>query len=97
MFDKLRKAFFNAAKNISQKELTDKDLDKNLFDLQLELIESDVAQDVIDDLLVRLKKELLGTKIEKGQTAEVIIKSNIQKIIIEMFSKAGEIDSNESN
>jgi fused signal recognition particle receptor len=92
LFDKLRKAFFNAARNISQKEIADKDLDKNLVDLQLELIESDVAQDVIDDLFVRLKKELLGTKIEKGQTAEAIIKSNIQKTILEMFSKAGEID-----
>ena len=50
MFDKLRKAFSNAAKTISQKELSEKDLDDNLFDLQLALLESDVAQEVIDDL-----------------------------------------------
>ena len=80
------------ARNISQKELTEKDLDSKLFDLQLDLIESDVAQDVIDDLFVRLKKELLGLKIEKGQTAEGIIKSNLQNIILEMFSKAEKID-----
>ena len=60
MFDKLRKAFSSAAKTIAHKELSEKDLDNNLFDLQLALLESDVAQEVIDDLSARLKRELLG-------------------------------------
>jgi fused signal recognition particle receptor len=75
MFDKLRKAFSSAAKTIAQKELSEKDLDDNLFDLQLALLESDVAQEVIDDLSARLKKELLGLKLERGQVVEDIIRS----------------------
>ena len=88
MFDKLRKAFSNAAKTIGQKELSEKDLDDNLFDLQLALLESDVAQEVIDDLSARLKKELLGLKLEKGQVAEDIIRSKLHNAIGEMLGKS---------
>src|SRR6187200_1794746 len=94
MFDKLKKAFSGVAiKNIGQKEISEKDFDNNLFDLQLVLLESDVAQEVIDDLSARLKKELLGLKLEKGQkTAEDIIRSKLKSSIAEMFAKAGKID-----
>jgi fused signal recognition particle receptor len=94
MFDKLKKAFSGVAiKNIGQKEISEKDFDNNLFDLQLVLLESDVAQEVIDDLSARLKKELLGLKLEKGQkTAEDIIRSKLKNSIAEMFAKAGKTD-----
>jgi fused signal recognition particle receptor len=92
MFDKLRKAFSSAAKTIGQKELSEKDLDDNLFDLQLALLESDVAQEVIDDLSARLKKELLGLKLERGQVAEEIIRSKLHNAIGEMLARCGKID-----
>lgn len=94
MFDKLKKAFSGVAiKSIGQKEISEKDFDSNLFDLQLVLLESDVAQEVIDDLSAKLKKELLGLKLEKGQqTAEDIIRSKLKSVIAEMFAKAGKID-----
>jgi fused signal recognition particle receptor len=92
MFDKLRKAFSSAAKTIGQKELSEKDLDDNLFGLQMALLESDVAQEVIDDLSAILKKELLGLKLERGQNAEDIIRSKLHNIIGEMLARGGKID-----
>ncbi len=92
MFDKLRKAFSSAAKTIGQKELSEKDLDDNLFGLQMALLESDVAQEVIDDLSAILKKELLGLKLERGQNAEDIIRSKLQNTIGEMLARGGKID-----
>jgi fused signal recognition particle receptor len=92
MFDKLRKAFSSAAKSIGQKELSEKDLDDNLFGLQIALLESDVAQEVIDDLSSRLKKELLGLKLERGQIAEDIIRSKLHNAIGEMLVKGGKVD-----
>ena len=56
MFDKLKKAFSNAAKSISQRELSSKDLDESLFELNISLLESDVSQEVIDDLSQANKK-----------------------------------------
>ena len=46
MFDQLRKAFSNAARSIVQKELTEKDIDNILSDLEIALLQSDIAQEV---------------------------------------------------
>jgi fused signal recognition particle receptor len=92
MFDKLKKAFSSAAKGIGQRELTDKVLDDALLDLQIALLESDVAQEVVDDLSAKLKKELLGLKMEKGQDATQIVQSKLQAAVAEIFARAGKLD-----
>ncbi len=92
MFDKLRKAFSGTISNIIKKEITEKDLDNNLFDLQIALLESDVAQEVIDEISSKLKKELLGFSIEKGQTAHDIIANKFQNTIDEILSKSNNVD-----
>jgi fused signal recognition particle receptor len=92
MFDKLKRAFSNAAKSISQKELSEKDLDESLFDLQVALLESDVSQEVIDDLSLQIKNNLVGMKIQKNETTEQIIASALKNNFLEILSKAGSID-----
>ncbi|MGB7955752.1 MAG: signal recognition particle-docking protein FtsY [Candidatus Nitrosopolaris sp.] len=92
MFDQLRRAFSSATKSIGQRELSEKDIDNILFDLQLGLLESDVAQEVTDDLSAKLKKELLGLKLEKDQIKEELIRLKFQTVITEMFSKTGKVD-----
>ena len=92
MFDKLKKAFSSAAKGIGQKEITEKLLDDTLLDLQIALLESDVAQEVVDDLSSKLKKELLGLKLEKGQEAGPIIQTKLQNAVADIFAHAGKLD-----
>lgn len=92
MFDKLKKALSGAAKSIGQKEINEKILDSTLLDLQLDLLESDVAQEVVDDLSAGLKKDLLGLKLEKGQEAGQIIENELQKLVAGMFARAGRLD-----
>ena len=92
MFDKLKKAFSSAAKSIGQKEITEKVLDDTLLDLQIALLESDVAQEVVDDLSAKLKKDLLGLKLEKGQDACQVIEAKLQEAVAGIFARAGRID-----
>ncbi|HEX2170642.1 MAG TPA: signal recognition particle-docking protein FtsY [Nitrososphaera sp.] len=92
MFDKLKKAFSKAAKGIAQKELTEKVLDDILLDLQIALLESDVAQEVVDDLSVKLKKDLLGLKVEKEQEAAGIVQSKLQAALAEIFAQTNRFD-----
>lgn len=92
MFDQLRRAFSSATKSIGQRDLSEKDIDNVLFDLQLGLLESDVAQEVTDDLSAKLKKELLGLKLEKDQIKDELIRLKFQTVITEMFSKTGKVD-----
>lgn len=92
MFNKLKKAFSSAAKGIGQKEITEKVLDDALLDLQIALLESDVAQEVVDDLSKKLKGELLGLKLEKEQDAAQIVQSKLQSVVAEIFARAGKLD-----
>src|SRR5919198_1498094 len=92
MFDKLKKAFSKAAKGIAQKELTEKVLDDVLLDFQISLLESDVAQEVVDDLSAKLKKEVLGLKLEKNQDATQIVQPKLQTAVAEIFARAGKLD-----
>jgi fused signal recognition particle receptor len=92
MFDKLKKAFSRAAKGVAQKELTERVLDDILLDLQIALLESDVAQEVVDNLSVKLKKELLGLKLEKEQEAAEIVQSKLQTSLAEIFARTVRFD-----
>src|ERR671921_324736 len=91
MFDKLKRAFSNAAKSISQKELSEKDLDESLFDLQVALLESDVSQEVIDDLSMQIKNNLVGMKIQKNEFSVVIAAADTHRAgAIEQITKHAE-------
>lgn len=92
MFDKLKRAFSNAAKSISQRELSEKDLDESLFDLNVALLESDVSQEVIDDLSQQIKDNLVGMKLQKNETTEQIIASMLKDNFSKILAKAGTVD-----
>ena len=92
MFDQLRKAFSNATRSLVQKELTEKDIDNMLSDLEIALFQSDIAQEVIDDLVVKLKKDLVGLRLDKGQNAEDIIISKFRNSFVGIFSEARKLD-----
>jgi fused signal recognition particle receptor len=92
MFDKLKRAFSSAAKSISQRELSDKDLDESLFDLNIALLESDVSQEVIDDLSKQIKDNLVGMKLQKNETTEQIIGSTLKDNFSKILAKAGSVD-----
>jgi fused signal recognition particle receptor len=91
MFDKLRDAFSSAVKSLGEKELKEKDIDEVLFDLEVALLESDVATEVIDSIKSDLKKQLVGAAVQKDKVAE-FVKQNLRQSISSMFEKAGRID-----
>ena len=91
MFDNLKKAFSDVSKGFSEKELKEKDIEDVLFELEINLLESDVATEVIDSIKDSLKEKLIGTKVEKKTIGDFIKKSLVQ-YIDETFSSAGNID-----
>ncbi|MDE1845232.1 MAG: signal recognition particle-docking protein FtsY [Thaumarchaeota archaeon] len=91
MFEKLRNAFSIAAKSFGEKELKEKDVDEVLFELEIALLESDVATEVIDALKDDLKKQLIGSTVDKDRIAEVV-KQELRKSISNMFDGAGKVD-----
>ncbi len=91
MFEKLRNAFSSAVKSLGQKELKEKDIDEVLFELEVALLESDVATEVIDSLKDDLKQKLIGATVEKEQIANTV-KQNLRQHISNMFDSAGKIN-----
>ena len=91
MFDKLRNAFSNAAKSLGEKELNEKDIENILFDLEIALLESDVATEVIDSIKSDLKEKLIGSKVAKNEI-EKFVKDSLISSISAMFDAVGKID-----
>jgi fused signal recognition particle receptor len=90
MFEQLKRAFSDAARNLSShKEISERDLNNQLSELEISLLESDVAPEVVDDLVVSLRTELLGLELEKGQSAEDVIRLKLRMRIADMFNKSG--------
>ncbi|MFB5631582.1 MAG: signal recognition particle-docking protein FtsY [Nitrosopumilaceae archaeon] len=91
MFENLRDAFSNAAKSFSEKELKEKDIEDILFQLEISLLESDVASEVIDSIKSDLKEKLIGTKVNKKEI-EKFVKDSLIQSISALFDNAGKID-----
>ena len=64
MFDNLKKAFSNVSTGFSEKDLNEKDIEDVLFELEINLLESDVATEVIDSIKDSLKEKIIGSRVE---------------------------------
>jgi fused signal recognition particle receptor len=92
MFEKLREAFSSLAKVVSEKKLSEKELDESLFSFQLALLESDVAQSVVDGVTADIKKQLLGLSVERSKDPATAVKEKLRSEVLSIFSQAGSID-----
>lgn len=92
MFEKLKSAFTSLASSISQRTLSAADLEGPLWDFELALIESDVAQEVASSLSQTIRKELLGRKLDRNLDVEEFVKDRLRAAIQSTFLKAGTID-----
>jgi len=91
MFENLRDAFSSATKSFSEKELKEKDIEDILFQLEISLLESDVASEVIDSIKSDLKEKLIGTKVNKNEI-EKFVKDSLIQSISSLFDNATKID-----
>ena len=91
MFENLRNAFSSATKSFSEKELKEKDIEEILFQLEISLLESDVASEVIDSIKSDLKENLIGTKVDKKEI-EKFVKDSLIQSISRLFDDVEKID-----
>ena len=92
MFDKLKKALSEVAKNLGQKEISEKDLDRILEELLLSLLESDVAEQVALSIIDNIKSDLIENRVEKSNDSEQIVKSRLLIMLSDLFSASGKMD-----
>ena len=67
------------------KRIKETKLDELLWDLEVGLMESDVAVEVIEELKTQIKEELLGKRIKRGQDFQAAInnaiKNSLEKVL----------------
>lgn len=93
MFNKLKKTLKFLVDSISQKTVTEQDLEGILFDWQLRLIECDVAYPVTNFITSEVKNFLVGLKIDrfKGDLS-LLVEEKLKDIFIGMIREAGDLD-----
>lgn len=92
MLDNLRQKFTRTAKRITGRELTPEDVEDIVWDLRVELLESDVAVPVSDRIIERLEDELKGEKAGiKKDTKKQVFKI-LRGIISDLLSPKEEVD-----
>jgi fused signal recognition particle receptor len=92
LFDRLKQAFSAVTSAVREKQLSDKDLDDVVFNFQIALIESDVAQSVAEALTDEVQKSLTGTKVDRSADPSEVVGERLTTALESAFAKAGSVD-----
>jgi fused signal recognition particle receptor len=92
LFEKLREAFSSLTKIVSEKKLSEKEVDDILFNFQLTLLESDVAQEVVEKICADLRSQLMGMSVERSKDVGELVRERLRTSILEIFAKTGTVD-----
>ena len=92
MFEKLKKALSSLAAAATQKTLSEDEVEKVLWEFELALLESDVAEEVVKALTSSVKQEVVGLRLSRSTPTQEYLKGKLLEIIREEFFKAKPID-----
>ena len=92
MFERLKQAFSSVTSAVREKQLSEEDLDKVVFDFQISLIESDVAQSVAEALTTEVQKSLAGTKVDRSADPSEVVGQRLTAVLEGAFARAGSVD-----
>ena len=85
MFKNLRKKLKRVVKRVTRRELSPSDIEDIIWDLQVGLLESDVAVPVTDQIIENVKKKLTGRKLgireDPKKLATEILRESIREVL----------------
>ena len=92
MFDKLRGAINNAVTKATTKELTDKNLSDAVWELQLVLIQNDVAVEVAEHICELTKEKILGSRTGRLENLTNLFRTAVHDSVIEVLTPEYPLD-----
>ena len=92
MFDKLRKALDTAVTATTTRELSDKNLEEAVWQLQMVLIQNDVAVEVAEHICELTKQKLLGTRAGRLENLGKLFKQAILDSVREILTPTHPLD-----
>lgn len=76
-------------KSIFERKIQEKDLEESLWDLEIALLESDVAVSVSEEIVETVKKELVGTKRKWRQDVGALVEQALRDGILKVLDVNG--------
>ncbi|NJE25374.1 signal recognition particle-docking protein FtsY [Thermococcus sp. MV5] len=92
MFGKLKEKLSSFVDKVAQTEISEKDVENALWDLELELLEADVALEVVDELKERIKQKLVGQKVKIGTNKREVVENAVRDAVLEVLTPEKRID-----
>ena len=92
MFDKLRKSLDTAVIKTTTRELSDKNLAEAVWELQLVLIQNDVAVEVAEQICQLTKEKMLGTRAGRLENLSKLFKKAILDSVLEILTPEHPLD-----
>ena len=92
MFEKLRGAMDSAVTKATTKELNEKNLADAVWDLQMVLIQNDVAVDVAEHICNLTKEKMIGTRAGRLEKTGKLFKAAIYESIMEVLTPKHPLD-----
>ena len=90
--EKPSRIFRRAAKRITRRELSLEDVEDIVWDLQVDLLESDVAVPVADKIIERTKEELSGRKLGLTEDPKKLAEEALRQAIREVLATDKRVD-----
>ena len=92
MLDKVKNAVSNLSKIAVEKQISEKELDEVMENLTIELLESEIPFDLVEQISENIKKQMIDKKFARSDEFKEIIKSEFTKTIKEIFQKVEDVD-----
>ncbi|NJE07525.1 signal recognition particle-docking protein FtsY [Thermococcus sp. M39] len=92
MFRKLKEKLSSFVNKVAQTEIKEKDVEEALWDLELELLEADVALEVVEELKEKIKQQLVGQKVKIGTDKRKLVEDAVRKAVLEVLTPERKIN-----
>ncbi|RLF75050.1 signal recognition particle-docking protein FtsY [Thermococci archaeon] len=86
MFGKLKEKLGSFVDKVAQTEISEKDVNRALEDLEWDLLEADVSLEVVDELRERIKKELIGQKVKVGTNKKELVEKAVERAVLDVLT-----------
>lgn len=92
MFEKLKQKLKRTVKRIARRELSAEDLEDILWELQVDLLESDVAVPVAEKIISQVRDQLVGRKVGLRENPKELAEDVLRKAIRDVLVSEKEVD-----
>ncbi|MEZ0345392.1 MAG: signal recognition particle-docking protein FtsY [Infirmifilum sp.] len=89
---RLSRVFKEFVDTLAYKEFTEERFEEAASRLFIELVENDVAVEVAEGIVNDLRMRVVGQRVQRGRDTREFLKSELRKVLLEIFEKAGSVD-----